>query len=71
MPYLNETRVRLATPEESIARARRCGSAGQWLVERLYQGFKPMWNEISAHLTEEAADAAKAKLDRKIAKGSK
>lgn len=67
--YVGEPRVRLASPEEAIARTYRSSSAGNWLVERLWKRFGiGQWNIISSHLNEEAANKALAKLNRKIAK---
>lgn len=71
MAYTSETRVRLTEANEAAARAHRTCNAGNWLVERYWKldfakgGY---FNIISSHVSEEEANKAKAKLDRKIAK---
>ena len=65
------TRVREVTPEEALLQAMRSSQAGSWKVER--QGGRLMpsaWWEVSSHSSEEAALAAKAKLDQKILRGA-
>lgn len=68
------TRIRLADEDEIIARARRRGSVGAWIVERQggwgwkTQAGHPAWHELSSHYSETEALKAKARLDRKIAK---
>lgn len=68
-------RVRLATESEIIARARRNGSAGAWLVERFWPSRYDktpgagQWNSVSNHITEEAANKAMARAVRKSPKG--
>lgn len=69
------TRIRLADEDEIIARARRRGSVGAWIVERqggwswkTQAGHTSAWQELSSHHSETEALKAKARLDRKIAK---
>lgn len=74
-----EVRVREATADEVISRARRSLSVGCWLVERrggvrnpITGGWAPGsggWHTVSSHATEMTAEEARAILERKIAKG--
>ena len=62
-------RVRLASEQEIIARARRNGSAGAWLIERKYtmRGGGFFWDTVSSHLTEDAANKAAKRQLKKLA----
>lgn len=60
-------RVRLLSDHESLALAKRNGSSGQWVVERYHQppvgtGY---YYTVSGHLSEDAANRAKARIERK------
>lgn len=73
-----EVRVRQAGEEEILARTRRSGSTGSWLVERRGGVINPItggwapgsggWHPVSTHLTEAAASLKKAALEKRINK---
>ena len=67
MRTLMDVRIRLATDEEKLARARANGSKGNILVEGLWKGkFNPIWIPLSSHSTETAAEKAAMKARREI-----
>lgn len=73
MSFTAETRIRLVNSTETTARALRNLNIGAWVLERRWlvkgscgEGF---FVEISSHISQAAAEKAKAKLDKKIAKG--
>ena len=75
MAYTKETRVHVATGEESIARACRSLSVGQFMVQRFWNVSwangdvtRGYFNTVSSHHSLEAAEKALKKLNRKIAK---
>lgn len=70
-----QTRVREASDEQAISIARRGLSCGYFFVEQFSlftwstkERPTGQWNCCSSHMTLEAAEAAKAKLDRKLAR---
>lgn len=73
MSFTAETRVRLVDSNETAARALRNLNIGAWILERRWlvkgsygEGF---FVEISSHISQDVAEKAKARLDKKIAKG--
>lgn len=70
------TQIAVASDEQIISMARRHANVGAYMVQQWYMSTwargditKGAWHTMSCHLSQEAADKALARLNRKLAKG--